>query len=124
MHLLALLGAPLYFYGYNGWMGALDTAKGPAVVGSSCTHAQPRPADTSFSFHLPDGRSLGPHEAAAVRADALLDELARHEAGPEIAEEVGLLLDVAVAEERGDGPGGFFGVVEGDAAAGQGLAWV
>lgn len=59
-----------------------------------------------------------------MRAYALLDELARDEAGPEIAEEVGLLLDVAVAEERGDGPGSFFGVVEGDAAAGEGLAWV
>ncbi len=55
---------------------------------------------------------LAPNEARSVLA--LLNELALGEGGPEIAEEVGLLLNVALAQDGGDGPGSLLSVVEGD----------
>jgi hypothetical protein len=45
-----------------------------------------------------------------------LNEFARRECFPQIAEERCLLLDVFVAEQGCDGKGGFFAVVERNAA--------
>jgi hypothetical protein len=61
-------------------------------------------------------RSLGPHKASLLGTNTLLNELAGHEALPEVTQEVGLLLDVLLSKERGNGPGSFLCVVERNAA--------
>ena len=62
-------------------------------------------------------RGLGPHKGSLLCTHTLLDELEIREALPELAQEAGLLLDVVLAEQRGDGPGGLLCVVEGDTSA-------
>ena len=49
-----------------------------------------------------------------MSAGTLLDVLALGEALPQVTEEVGLLRNVAFAEQRSNGPGGLLGVVEGN----------
>lgn len=48
-------------------------------------------------------------------ASSGLNNLASGEALPQIAEKVGLLLDVAFAKKRGNSPGGLLSMVEGNA---------
>ena len=57
--------------------------------------------------------SLAPNKTISVLA--LLNVFAVGEGGPKIREEVGLLLDVLLAEDGSDGPGRLFSVVEWDA---------
>ena len=55
---------------------------------------------------------LGPDQSASVDTSSWLDSLASSEALPQVAKEVGLLLDVAFAKKRGNGPSCFISVVE------------
>ena len=74
------------------------------------------PISTLSAFRRVSGLGLGPMQSTR-RTRLLLDEFARREGLPEVAEEGrGFLVDVFVAKERGDGEGGLFAVVEGDAA--------
>lgn len=66
----------------------------------------------ALSMHPALRLGLTPDEATTGRG--LLDELAVGEAAPQISHEVGLLLDVLVSEDRGDGPGRLLCVVEGN----------
>jgi hypothetical protein len=67
----------------------------------------------SFTSSQSPSSALRPHKPAVL---VLHNRFAGRERLPQVDEEVGALLNVLVAEHRGNGPCGFLGVVEGDAA--------